>query len=96
MEGAVDGEGAHEFREVEFVRHVCGVEDEVEGEGPFLIPVFVFRADEFFGAELQGVVFLVGCVRDGVGFGAEGIGPEETEVAETAAVGCVSFGLGMK
>lgn len=86
MEDAVDGEGAHVIRQVEFVRHVRRIEDEVKGEGPFLRPVFALRADEFFGPEFQRVFFLAGRVRHGVGFGTEGVGPEETEVAETAAV----------
>lgn len=76
VEDAVDGEGAHVVGQVELVRHVRRVEDEVECEGPFFGPVFVLRADEFFGAEFEGVFFFVGRVRDGVGFGAEGAGPK--------------------
>ena len=91
VEGAVDGERAHVFRQVERVRHVGGVEDEVEGEGPFRGPALLRREDECLGAQLQGVGFFVGRVREGVRFGAEGAGPEESEVAEAAAAGWVGF-----
>ena len=72
MELAIDGEGRHELLQVEGVRHVCAVEDEVEGECPWLGPVFVFGADEFLGAEVQGIVLFVGAVGDGIGFSAKG------------------------
>lgn len=65
--------------------HVGCVEDEVECEGPCFGPVGVGGADEFFGAEGEGVGFFGGAVGYGVGFGAEGGGPEEAEVAEAAA-----------
>lgn len=90
VEGAVDGEGAHVVGQVEFVRHVGGVEDEVEGEGPFFGPVLVGGADELFGAQFERVVFFAGRVRESVGFGAEGVGPEEAEVPEAAAGGGIS------
>lgn len=61
--------------------HVGCVEDEIKGEGPCLGPVFIGGADEFFGAEGEGVVLFRRAVGDGVGFGAEGGGPEEAEVA---------------
>ncbi len=65
--------------------HVRAVEDEVEGERPWFGSVFVLGADEFVGTSLQGVVFLVGTVGDGVDLCAQGISPLEGEVAETAA-----------
>lgn len=52
--------------------HVGGIEDKVKGKGPGLGPVFVLGADEFFGAKGEGVVAFGGCVRDRIGFGAEG------------------------
>lgn len=85
VECAVDGERGQVFGHVEGLGHVCGVEDEVECEGPVFGPVFVRRGDEFFGAEGEGVGFFGRRVRDGIGFGAEGTGPEEPEVPESAA-----------
>ena len=85
VEFAVDVEGGHVFLEVEGVGHVCGVEDEVEFEGVGFGPVFFGGDDEFFGAHLFGIGFFAGGVGKGVDFGAEGLGPEDTEMAETAA-----------
>lgn len=85
VEGAVDGEGGDVVFQGEGVRHVGGVEDEVEGEGPWFGPVGVGGGDKFFGAEGEGVGLLRRAVGDGVGFGAEGAGPQEAEVAEAAA-----------
>ena len=84
MELAVHRQRAHVLLQVELVRHVGGVEDEVEGERPRFRPVFVFRADELLGAQGQRVFLLFRCVRNGVDFGAQGGGPEEAEVAESA------------
>jgi len=86
VECAVDVEGGHVFLQVEGVGHVGAVEDEVEGKCPWLGPVLVLSADKLLSAEFEGVFFLVGAVGDGVGLGAEGIGPEKTEVSEPTAV----------
>ena len=85
VEFAVDVEGGHVFLEVEGVGHVSGVEDEVEFEGVGFEPVFRRGDDEFFGAQFFGVGFFAGGVGKGVDFGAEGFGPEDAEVPETAA-----------
>ena len=85
VEFAVDVEGGHVFLEVEGMGHVCSVEDEVEFEGVGFVPVFFGGDDEFFGAHLFGVGFFAGGVGEGIDFGAEGFGPEDAEVAETAA-----------
>lgn len=66
MKFAVDVESGHVLLDIELVSHVGAVEDEVEGEGPGLGPVLVLRTDEFLGTELQGVILLVGTVREGV------------------------------
>ena len=93
VEFAVDVEGGHVFLEVEGVGHVCGVEDEVEFEGVGFEPVFLGGDDEFFGAHLFGIGFFAGGVGKGVDFGAEGFGPEDAEVAETAAGEKVLVGI---
>lgn len=85
VEVAVHIESGHVFLDVEFVRHVGGIEDEVEFEGVGFGPVFSRGDDEFAGAHFKGVVFFGGGVREGVDFGAEGFGPEDAEVAEAAA-----------
>ena len=85
VEFAVDVEGGHVFLEVEGVGHVCGVEDEVEFKGVGFGPVFLGGDDEFFSAHFFGIGFFAGGVGEGVDFGAEGFGPEDAEVAETAA-----------
>lgn len=49
------------------------------------MPVLDGGIDELFGTELESVGLLVGRMRDGIGFSAEGGRPEESEVAKTAA-----------
>ena len=93
MEFAVDVEGGHVFLEIEGVGHVCGVEDEVEFEGVGFGPVFLGSDDEFFGAHFFGIGFFAGGVGEGVDFGAESFGPEDAEVAETAAGELVLVGV---
>ena len=51
--------------------HVCGIKDEVEGECPGFMPVFLARGNEMLRAKLLGIGFLTGGVRDGVGFRTE-------------------------
>lgn len=65
--------------------HVGGVEDEIEFESVGFGPVFCGGEDEFFGAHFLGVGFFAGGVGHGGDFGAEGGGPEDAEVAESAA-----------
>lgn len=62
VELAVDLQDGEVVVELELVGHVGGVEDEVEGECEGLGPVFLGGGDEVFGAELEGVVLLVGGV----------------------------------
>ena len=93
VEFAVDVEGGHVFLEVEGVGHVGGVEDEVEFEGVGFVPVLFGGDDEFFGTHLFGIGFFAGGVGEGVDFSAEGFGPEDAEVAETAAGGKVLEGV---
>ena len=85
VEFAIDVEGGHVFLEIKGVGHVCGVEDEVEFEGVGFGPVFLGGDDEFFGAHLFGIGFFAGGVGKDVDLGAEGVGPKDAEVAETAA-----------
>ena len=85
MEFAVDVEGGHVFLDVEGVGHVGGVEDEVEFEGVLFGPVLFARDDEFLRAHLQRVVLLPGAVGESVDLGAEGFGPEDTEMTESTA-----------
>ena len=90
MELAVDVEGRHEFLQVEGMSHVGSVKDEVKGESPWFGPVFVLGADELLCAELEGIFFLVGAVRDGIRLCAESGSPKESEVAESTALCRVS------
>ena len=90
MEGSVDGERGHIFLQVELVRHVGTVEDEVEGKGPGFGPVFGASVDEFFGAKGFGIFFFGGGVGEGIDFGAQGGGPEDAKVAETATISCIN------
>ena len=85
VEGAVDFQSREVVREVELVRRVSAVEDEVEGERDLLGPVGVVGRDEVLSAEFQRVILLVGRVREGVDFSAEGNCPEDTKVPETTA-----------
>ena len=66
MEFAIDVEGGHVLLDIELVSHVGRVEDEVEGERPGFGPILILRTDEFLGAELQSVLFLVRAVRKSV------------------------------
>ena len=84
MERSIDFADGEVLSDVELVRHIGCVEHEVESEGEVLGPVLVLVADEVLCAELEGVVFLVGRVGDDCDFGAEGVGPDDCEVAETA------------
>lgn len=54
-------------------------------KGPGFGPVLVQCAYKFLGAEGEGVFFLIGAVRDGVGFGTKGGGPEKTKMSKAAA-----------
>lgn len=85
VEFAIDVERGHVFLDVEGVRHVSGVENEVKFEGPGFRPVFFAGDDEFFGAHGESVVLFAGAVGKSVDFSAEGFGPEDAEVAEAAA-----------
>ena len=86
MEFAIDVQSGHVFLKVEGVGHVCGVEDEVKFESVGFGPVLFGGEDEFFGAHFLGVGFFAGGVGHDGDFGAEGGGPEDAEVAESAAV----------
>ncbi len=90
MELAIDVEGGHVLLDVEGVGHIGGVEDEVEFECPVFGPVFLGGDDEFLCTHLLGILFFVGGVREGVDFGSECLGPEDTKVTETATVNHVS------
>ena len=85
MEFTVDVESGHVLLDVEFVSHVGGVENEVEGIGPGLRPVLVACANELLGAELEGVVLLVGAVREGVDFSTERRCPEQSEMTQSTS-----------
>ena len=85
VEFTIDVEGGHVFLEVESMGHVCGIEDEVEFEGPGFGPVFLGGDDKFFGAHLFSIGFFAGGVGKDVDLSAEGFGPEDAEVAKTAA-----------
>ena len=63
MELAVDVDGGEVLLDVEGVRHVGGVEDEVEGEGVGFGPVVGVRGDEVRGTEGESVGFFVRGVR---------------------------------
>lgn len=84
VEDAVDGERGHVFGQVEGVRHVGGVEDEVKGKRPRFRPVLVLRADEPLGPQRERFVLFVRAVRDRVRFRSQGRRPQKTEVPETA------------
>lgn len=80
----VDVEDADVVLHVHLVAHVGRIEDEIELEGEGFGPVLVLGADKVFRAELESVLFLVGRVRDGSHFGAEGVCEHDGEVAEAA------------
>ena len=83
VELAVHCEGRHVLRQVEGVRHIGTVEDEVKREGPRFRPLLFVGANELLGAQCKGVFLLVWAMRDCVGFRTQGIGPDNTEVAES-------------
>ena len=85
VELAHDLEGGEVVLELEPVGRVGAVDDEIELELPGLSPVLLGGVDEVLCAELEGIVALGRGVGDYVGFGAEGDGPEDAEVAEAAA-----------
>ena len=59
VEWSIDFADGQVFGDVEGVRHVGGIEHEVEIEGEWFRPVLVLVADEVLCTELEGVVFLV-------------------------------------
>lgn len=71
MEFAIDVESGHVLLDVEFVGHVGGVQDEIEGVSPGFRPILVLCTNEFLGSELQGVILLVGAVGEGVDLSTE-------------------------
>ena len=84
VELGADIQDAEVVLQVHLVGHVGRVEHVVELEGERLGPVPVLGADEVAGPELERVGFLVGRVRDGRHFGAEGVGEHDGEVAQSA------------
>ena len=84
MESSIDSQGGHVFREIEGVRHVCGIQDKIEGECPWFCPIFVFGTNELFSAKSERVFFFLGTMRECIGFSTEGRGPKEGKMAETA------------
>lgn len=83
VELAHDLEGRVVGGEVELVRGVGAVKDEIEGVGVRLGPVVLVGVDELFCAQLKRVVLLGGRVREGVDFGPESLCPHDGEVTET-------------
>lgn len=84
VELAVDLERGEVAVQVERVGHVGRVEHKVELERQRFGPVLVARHDELLGPEFERVRFFVGRVRDHRHVGAEGVGPQHGEVAESA------------
>ena len=82
MKSAVDRERGHVFLQVEGVRHVGAVENEVKGEGKGLSPIFGAGVDEVFGTQSFGILFFARGVGQGVNLSAHGGGPEDTEMAK--------------
>ena len=68
VELAVHREGRHVLRQIEGVRHIGAVEDEVKCEGPWFRPLLFVGANELLGAERKGVLLLVRTMRDSIGF----------------------------
>ncbi len=66
------------------MRHVGAIEDEVEGEGVILSPIFLIAVDKLLRAELLGIFLFTRRVRDYVYFGSHSRSPENSEMAETA------------
>lgn len=83
MEGSIDSQGGHIFLEVEGVRHVGSIQNEIECECPGFGPIFAFGTNELFSAKSERVFFFVGTMRECVSFSTEGRGPEESKVTET-------------
>lgn len=84
MEHAVDVQGRDVFDHVEGVSYVCGVEDEVEGVLPRLVPVGFGSDDEVLSATFDGIFFLVWRMGEGVDVGAESTSKLKAQVTETA------------
>lgn len=84
VELAVDFERREVFRQVELVRHVRRVEDQVEFKRQRLGPIFGPRVHEMVGPQLARVGFFRLRVAQGVDFGAEGVCEEEGKVTEAA------------
>lgn len=70
-------------RHVELVHGVRGIEDEVEGEIVWLVPVVGVCHNELLRAHLQCIFFLVWAVAEDVDFGAQRFCEENCEVAES-------------
>lgn len=66
--------------EVELVGSVRGVEDEVEREGVWLVPVLLAGHDELLGTHLQSVFLLLGGVREDVDLSSESDSPHDSKV----------------
>jgi hypothetical protein len=78
-----DLEGAEVVVEVELVNGIGSVDDKVEGKLVRLVPALLLGADELLGTHLEGILLLVGRVRDGVDLSTESLGPQESEVTKT-------------
>jgi len=78
-----DLEGAEVVVEVELVNGVGSVDDKVEGKLVRLVPALLLGADELLGTHLEGILLLVGRVRDGVDLSTESLGPQKSEVTKT-------------
>jgi hypothetical protein len=78
-----DFEGAEVVVEVELVNGIGSVDDKVEGKLVRLVPALLLGADELLGTHLEGILLLVGRVRDGVDLSTESLGPQESEVTKT-------------
>lgn len=78
--------------DVELVRHIRSVQNEVEGKRPWFGPVFILGADELLGAELLRIRLFSGRVGDGVGFGTKSTCPQQAEMSKSTTAELLADG----
>ena len=69
---------------VKLVDGIGGVEDEVEGEGVWLVPLVLVGDDELLCTKSHGILFLAWAVAEHVDLCAEGFSPHDREVPEAS------------
>lgn len=79
---AVDVEQAQVLAQLEALEGGGGVDDQVKGHLVRLVPALLRRGQEAVGAHLLGILLLGTRTRDGPDLGAQGLGEQNTVVAQ--------------